>query len=537
MLKRLLQLLALGGCMAAMFIADVPLARAGNTIDTAIDLGSLSTPVSASGSGENYYTFTMGSSLPVGIFLNGLSAGYRVELMDTSGNVLQSSDNTGTLWTDSLNPGSTGGSLSQVLDARSYVVHVVGIPVNGNPLYAYQDGSFVLNIMALQGPQTVVVAASNSIPVAAPDYTCTGTNDQNVINRAIIAVGNQGGGTVILLPGTYNIFNNVLITYDNITMTGVGWGTILRLSNNASLSNAGLLRSAFQKSSQNAARARFSNQHFLHLALDGNSANGTTFTNDYGNFGTYADSSFEDMRVHDFPHYGFDPHHNPYASNAATLRIKIKDSLTDHNAVDGMTTDTCLNSTFTNNIIDSNSRHGINSVTGASGNVYSYNLVTNNGANGITVQPGSDLSLTSDSNTLVNNIVFGNVGVGIFVYRATGTQIINNKVSLDGQYGIRLRSSTQTEVSANSVHDDSQSKANGYNAISMDDDGVVYSTYNRIEQNLVSALSPTLYHFGIAEAQAADNYNSVLNNTIQGIAVPIRLKGPNSVSSGNVILP
>ena len=536
MLKQRTQLLPGLVCLAAVLVFGTPAARAGGTIDAPTDLGNLSTTISTSGSGESYYVFSVGSTLPVGVILNGLSAGYRIELMDTSGNVFQSSDNPGTWWTDSLHPGSTGGSLSQLLGAGSYLVHVVGIPLTGNPLYASQDGSFVVNLIALQAPQTLLVAASDSVPLVAPDYNCTGTNDQNVINQAIAEVGAQGGGTVILLPGTYNISDNVLITYDNVTMTGLGWGTILRLTPNASLYNAGLLRSAFQKSSQNVTRARFVNQHFLHLALDGNRANGTSSKNSYGNFGTYADSSFEDLRVHDFPHYGFDPHENTNA-NAATLRILIKDSLTDHNSVDGMTTDMCVNSTFTTNVIDANDRHGINVVTGSQGNTYSNNLVTNNGANGIMVQPGSDVTTTSDYHTLINNVVRANAGSGISVYRAIGTQVLNNKVSLDGQYGIRVRSSTQSEINGNTIQDDSQSKPAGYNAVYLDDDDLVYSMYNRVEQNVIAASSTALYHFGIAEKQTSDNYNSVVNNTIQGIKVSIRLKGPNSVSSGNIILP
>ena len=538
MFKQPFQLLCAVVSLAALFVAATPTAHADCTIDIATNLGTLSTPMSVSGLGENCYTFSVGSTIPVGVFLDGLSAGYRIELMDVNSNVLQSSENAGTLWTNSLNPGTTGGSLSQLLAAGTYLAHVISIPITGNPLYAYQDSSFVLNIMALQAPQTIVVAAVDSTPLVPADYVCTGISDQNVINQAIAAIGDRGGGTVILLPGTYNVSNNVLITYDNVTLTGVGWGTVLRLTSNAQLYNAGLLRSAFQLSSQNVTRARFVNQHFLHMALDGNRANGTSTKNSYGNFGTYADSSFEDMRVHDFPHYGFDPHENTYA-NAATLRIMIKDSLSDHNSVDGMTTDMCLNSSFTNNVIDSNDRHGINIVTSANANTYSNNMVTNNGANGVMLQPGSDLSTTSDYHVVINNVIRGNKGAGISLYRATGTQILNNKISVDGQYGIRVRSSSRTEISGNTIHDDSQSNPGGYNAVYMDDDGVVYSTYNRVEQNVVFQTTPGLYHFGIAEKQTPDNYNSVLNNTIQGIGTKasIRLKGPNSVSSGNIILP
>jgi len=76
--------------------------------------------------------------------------------------------------------------------------------------------------------RTIVVAASNSIdPTLAPAaYRCDGVADQVEINNAITALG-AIGGTVILLEGTYNTTASITITRSNVTLMGMGHGTII----------------------------------------------------------------------------------------------------------------------------------------------------------------------------------------------------------------------------------------------------------------------------------------------------------------------
>ena len=66
-------------------------------------------------------------------------------------------------------------------------------------------------------------------PGSQADYICTGTNDQATILTAYNAVGAAGGGTLRLLPGTYNFDAGIILGYGSVTIEGGGVGaTIIR---------------------------------------------------------------------------------------------------------------------------------------------------------------------------------------------------------------------------------------------------------------------------------------------------------------------
>ena len=526
-------------------VAATPVDNAGNC-SAAKDIGSLTNKVTfkdfvGSFDSEDCYKFTMNVSTPASIFLNGLSAGTQMQLLDSNKTVLQTSTNQGTTWSSPTQTGTTGGSITRKLDAGTYYVRVSSATITGNPLYKSRDGSYALNLIPHNAPKTVIVAASNTASVTGSTipshYTATGTKDQDVINQAIKFVGQSGGGTILLLEGTYNISDNIYVTQNNVTLSGVGWVTKLRRTNNTVLEDAGMLRSAFHSSTDNKRVPDFSNQRFMHMDLDGNKANQTSTKDAYSNYGTYKDSSFEGLRVHDFGAYGMDPHENVDAG-VPTVRLTIKDSLVDHNGKDGITIDNCLDSTFIDNVADSNARHGINIVTASQNNTYMNNVVTNNASNGITVQPGAvDLARIPISNKLIGNIVKFNQEDGIYIYRAKSTEVTGNIVASNGKYGIRNRASTLSIIANNTVDDNGQSALNTYPAIYLHGDTFVFSTNNRVENNLVRASTPNRYKWGIAEGEARDDSNTFNGNTIQGVTTPFRLKGPNSTETNNQIIP
>jgi parallel beta-helix repeat protein len=508
---------------------------AGTSFAAATDLGILSDVRSfkdqiGSSNPEDYYKFSLGSSDVVSVFLNGLNAGHRLELLDGSGNALQNSANSGTAW-DAADSRRTGGTITAALSAGTYYARVTTTANTGNAIYA-KPGEYTLNFQPYNAPNTVTVAASNSAFANAADYVATGANDQTVINAAIAQVGNQGGGTVLLMEGTFNVSNNVLVTYDNITVSGVGWNSILRLSPNANLRDAGLLRSAYHSESDNLRKPRFANQHFKHLSLDGNKDQGSDYDDSYGNYGTYLDSSFTDLRVHDFPHYGFDPHENNY-SGTPTVRLSITDSLSDHNAVDGLTIDNCLDSAFSNNILDSNGRHGINIVTATRNSLIENNVSSNNGRTGLTMQPGiGNLSRTSEANTIRFNIVRDNQREGMFIYRARDSNIYSNTVENNARHGIRLRGTSYTNVFDNLVDNNGQSATDTYSGIYLDNDGTAYSTHNSIQRNYLRSTTTKRYRYGFSELSAQDDANTYTSNVVAGaVRKPYSIKGPNSTVS------
>jgi len=526
-------------------VAATPVDNAGNC-SAAKDIGSLTNLVSfkdfvGSFDSEDCYKFTMSVSTPASVFLNGLSAGTQMQLLDSNKTVLKTSTNQGTTWSSSTQTGTTGGSITRMLDDRgTYYVRVSSTAITGNPLYKRQDDSYSLNLIPHNAPNTVIVAASNTATggLIKAHYTATGTKDQDVINQAIKVVGESGGGTILLLEGTYNISDNIYVTQNNVTLSGVGWVTKLRRTNNTVLEDAGMLRSAFHSSTENKRVPDFSNQRFMHMDLDGNKANQTSTKDAYSNYGTYKDSSFEDLRVHDFGAYGMDPHENVDAG-VPTVRLTIKDSLVDHNGKDGITIDNCVDSRIIDNVSDSNGRHGINIVTASKNSTYMNNVVTNNASNGITVQPGAvDLTRIPISNRLTGNIVKFNQGDGIYIYRAESTEVTGNTVASNGNYGIRNRASTLSYIANNTVDDNGQSALNTYPAIYLHGDTFVFSTNNRVENNLVRASTPNRYKWGIAEGEARDDFNTVDNNTFQGVnTLLVRLKGLNSKATNNRIIP
>ena len=91
--------------------------------------------------------------------------------------------------------------------------------VNLDPSYAYDLAA------SKSRTATLVVAASDSSVKAntAADYVCDGTSDQTEINDAISALP-AGGGKIVLLEGTYNINDKIIVSKANVTIQGMGMG-------------------------------------------------------------------------------------------------------------------------------------------------------------------------------------------------------------------------------------------------------------------------------------------------------------------------
>lgn len=503
---------------------------AGNNFTTARNIDTLTgrqtyTDFVGSTDPLDYYQFNLAAPETVSIFLNGLAAGTTLELLDITGNVIQSSTNSGTTWTET-DSGTTGGSLTSTLAAGTYYVRVTPAEVTGNPIYDNND-YYTVTLQPHDAPNTVTIATANTANQGGADYITNGVNDQEIINQAIAQVGASGGGTVLLLGGTYSIADNILITYDNVTLSGVGWGTTLKLADNTELQSAGMLRSAFHRSADNIATSHFINQHFLSMCLDGNKANQVTKHNAYGNFGTYEDSSFVDIRITDFPYYGFDPHENSWVGQP-TIRLTIKDSLADHNGQDGITIDDLEDSWIVSNIADSNYRHGINICTDADDNLFLGNVASYNGGNGITVQPGTELERTSDNNQLIGNISKFNGKSGILNYLGANTRIIGNAIMNNGEHGIRLRSASHNTLDGNILLNNSQFLHDKYHEIYLDNNLVTFSTYNTISNNWITSNTAIQARYAITERTPNENYNTLTNNIIQGTVKRIRLQGANS---------
>lgn len=80
-------------------------------------------------------------------------------------------------------------------------------------------------------PPYVVVAASDTPDFLkkSADYICDGTDDQVEIQQAINELASSGG-TVVLLPGEYNIYDDISINSENISIYGLFSCTSTKLS-------------------------------------------------------------------------------------------------------------------------------------------------------------------------------------------------------------------------------------------------------------------------------------------------------------------
>ncbi len=74
-----------------------------------------------------------------------------------------------------------------------------------------------------QTPHTNTKLVGTSAQVA--DYIATGINDETPINQAITDINTAGGGTVLLLPGTYFISNSINLK-SNVHLTSTGLGDV-----------------------------------------------------------------------------------------------------------------------------------------------------------------------------------------------------------------------------------------------------------------------------------------------------------------------
>jgi len=76
---------------------------------------------------------------------------------------------------------------------------------------------------------TIFIAASDSSNKAKrnADYICDGVADEVEIKAAIDALPSTGG-EIILLAGTFNIADDIVIDTNDVTLSGAGWSTILK---------------------------------------------------------------------------------------------------------------------------------------------------------------------------------------------------------------------------------------------------------------------------------------------------------------------
>ncbi len=362
------------------------------------------------------------------------------------------------------------------------------------------------------GP-TITIAASNTDPTSAAGATIVldGVDDQDDINAAIIEANAAGGGTVLLLPGVYNISDNIFLR-SNVTLQGSGSRTKLHLEDESRLEYAGIIRTIATQSDlpeEDALNIATSNVDIRDLQIDGNRDRQSSSKNKYGIYGNYKDSVFDNLYIRDTPGYGFDPHEDS-VTGRATVNLTITNSIVENSGLDGITIDKLEDSLVENNITLNNDRHGINAVTEVEHTLLRNNFSYSNGANGIMVQTGSRLL------DLQNNHFVANDKNGIFVRGEGGNNIVGNTVLRNQEYGIGIRYSSGNTIADNIVADNSQLQNDRYSEVELYSDEVVYSSHNTVDSNIIRSSLNNLASYGLRERNLGDSDNDITNNYVVG---------------------
>ncbi len=351
------------------------------------------------------------------------------------------------------------------------------------------------------GGTSSAVASQN--PDGADFVNASTTSAQTVINSAISALP-AGGGTVYLMEGTYIIDGSITLPA-NVTLSGAGSSTIIKLKNSIGTTLTGITQSGTPN------RAVISN-----LKLDGNKTNNLIASGNQdgisiagGNPGVKINS----VLVEQFNHYGITITSASNGSISNSTIVGNGSSATDRGIYLGSSTSYY---SITGNAIQGNAGLGILLNLSSANNTITGNTVQGNSGTGI--------SMFSSNNTISSNTVSGNVD-GIELQSSQST-VIGNTITSNTGNGISLSSNGNT-ITGNLI------VSSGLDGIST----VGASTNNIVSDNrIIDSGSVTAASNGISVA-GGSNYTNITNNYITdsggtGYAISIT-SGTNTYLSGN----
>jgi hypothetical protein len=272
----------------------------------------------------------------------------------------------------------------------------------------------------------------NSTVYNIPNPT-NATETHSILQKAVIDIGNLGGGIVTIKQGTYNLIKNLEIYKKYVQINGEGIDTtILKLDDYAPSFIVGTSkRSGF-------VRARLiSNIIISNITLNGNkNMQYHDVDSSYGRYGIFTEGMdnvwFDRVKIINFQGYGFDPH--GWKSGGIWSRyLTISNCISERNDWDGFTIDQTFNVTIYNSISNNNGRHGFNIVTGTK-----YGLLYNNYANynGFYYYSGSGCGFMVQNNqlygtsdvTLINNYANNSKKAGFCINDVSNIAISYNNI-------------------------------------------------------------------------------------------------------------
>lgn len=358
-----------------------------------------------------------------------------------------------------------------------------------------------------------------------------GVNNQPMIQAAIDAAAEAGGGVVYIPPGVWGVEVNPdgygsIHLADNVFLKGAGMGaSTVRLMDGSSVDVTGIVRTTWGDTTANSGIAD--------LSIDGNKAY-TTGKVDGFYTGPLPGSPMRDsdihvlrVEIHDVSRYGFDPHEQ-------TERLSIKDSVAHHNGVDGFVLDFNIDAEISGNVSHDNGRHGFNLVTTSHDILMTGNVAHSNGGAGYVVQRGSENIESSHSVTILDGASWGNGREGVLILMSHDVVVSGMDIYGNGREGIRVSGSSDVTIEGNTLHDNSTALHDGYSEVAiLAYQDAVHGTFYVATDVLVEGneISASGARYGIEERAGGTSGNVVIDNDVSGaIRGPLALNGTDSWS-------
>ena len=348
-------------------------------------------------------------------------------------------------------------------------------------------------------------------------------DDTAAIQAAINAAYAAGGGTVYIGAGTYIVSgtgdksDGAIRLLDNVTLQGAGIGqTVLKVSDSTTTSITGVVRTPYNEITHDVG--------LYDLTIDGNRANTTGKVDGFycgvapGDTRQDYNITVDRVEVMNCSGYGFDPHEQTY-------NLRIADSISHGNGLDGFVADFLVNSTFENNLAYGNDRHGFNVTTSTDGLQLIDNVAHDNGGGGITIQRGSEDIPAPHNITIEGGSYYNNAFQGIYLKIANDVTITGAEIYHNGQQGIRVDGAINVTVDGVNLHDNSQASPGTYDEIRLSQYvdtvfGHLFDTTGvQVVNSTISEAIAGQSHYGIYESPQVEGINSESGNTISGTAL------------------
>ncbi len=339
--------------------------------------------------------------------------------------------------------------------------------------------------------------------------------DEVEIIAAVTYVGDLGGGSIIILAGTYNIDDTITILFSNIRLAGVGPATILFLTVN-SPAGTHIIMAGDDTNPYTDIRVE-------DLQVDGNKTNQVNINHAGIYFNQYITRSMiKGCWVHDTTTYGLWARDcydfmciQNWVSDATNVGIEMQTN--DHavcvsNIVENTEGGTGIAITHdSNNCVASGNTCSENDIYGILLDGTSiYNAITGNTCNGNT-QNGIYASTACSYNAIVGNTCQGNTQHGIRV------GILNNGNTLSGnicyqnvRHGIYIFDSDNNNITGNICNENDVNNTGTYDGICIEDD----ADYNFVMGNTCNDNNRWGISIGIAANDCVGNW--VKNNHLRG---------------------